>query len=198
MKLIFNSGTSYVLLNGVSGKTIHCRRGVRQGDPLSPLLFVITADLLQSVLNYEKSMGHLQLPISLNHTNDFPVVQYADDTLIFMEADPVQLTHLKAILQSFSSSTCLSVNYSKSMLVPINLDPDRTQFLAQTFGCSIGSLPFSYLGLPLDISKPKVADFLPLVSRCERRLNATSALLSQAGRLEITNANFFLLCPCTI
>ena len=105
MKLIFNSGTSYVLLNGVSGKTIHCRRGVRQGDPLSPLLFVITADLLQSVLNYEKSMCHLQLPISLNHTNDFPVVQYADDTLIFMEADLVQLTHLKAILQSFSSST---------------------------------------------------------------------------------------------
>jgi hypothetical protein len=59
MKLIFNSGTSYILLNGVPGKTIHCRRGVRQGDPLSPLLFVITADLLQSVLNYEKSMGHL-------------------------------------------------------------------------------------------------------------------------------------------
>ena len=44
MKLIFSSGTLAVLLNGVPGKTLHCRRGVRQGDPLSPLLFVLTTE----------------------------------------------------------------------------------------------------------------------------------------------------------
>jgi hypothetical protein len=46
MKSILESGTSKVLLNGVPGKTIHCKRGVRQGDPLSSLLFVLAADLL--------------------------------------------------------------------------------------------------------------------------------------------------------
>jgi hypothetical protein len=48
---ILGSGTSSVLLNDVPGKTFHCRRGVRQGDPLSPLLFVLAADLLQTVIN---------------------------------------------------------------------------------------------------------------------------------------------------
>jgi len=85
MKLIFNSGTSDVLLNGVPGKTLHCRRGLRQGDPLSPLLFVLTADILQLVLNHERSLDNFNLPIPLSHGLDFSILQYAHDTLIIME-----------------------------------------------------------------------------------------------------------------
>jgi hypothetical protein len=54
---------------------------VRQGDPLSPLLFVLVADLLQSIVNKERIEGLLQLPIHVGYTQDFPIIQYADDTL---------------------------------------------------------------------------------------------------------------------
>jgi hypothetical protein len=188
MESIFTSGTSSILLNGVPGKTFHCRRGVRQGDPLSPLLFVLAADLLQALLNKATQDNLLKLPIPLLHSSDFPVIQYADDTLIIMEGCSTQLQFLKTLLGNFSSSTGLRVNFAKSLMIPINIDTDRMNALAQAFGCSIGSLPFTYLGLPLGLSKPKVEEFLPLVSKCEGRLAGFSTFLSQAGRLQMTNA----------
>jgi hypothetical protein len=105
-----------------------------------------------------------------------------------MEGCASQLLFLETLLNNFSSSTGLRVNYSKSLMIPINIDTDRMNSLAQTFGCSIGILPFTYLGLPLGLSKPKVEVFLPLISRCQRRLASISTFLSQAGGLQMTNA----------
>lgn len=133
-------------------------------------------------------MRQLNLPIPLQSSTDFPIVQYADDTLIIMEGDARQLFFLKSLLQIFSDSTGLKVNYNKSMMLPINLSEGKLEHLARTFGCSAGSLPFTYLGLPLGLTKPKIQDFLPLVNKCERRLGGISSMLNQAGRLQITNA----------
>ena len=110
-----------------------------------------------------------------------------------MEACPRQLDHLKGLLQPFSLSTGLKVNFYKSMMIPINTPDDQASTLAASFGCILGNLPFTYLGLPLGLTKPKVSDFLPLVNRCERRLLCTSSMLSQAGRLEVTNSIFTAL-----
>jgi hypothetical protein len=63
---ILQSGTSSVLLNGVPWKTFHCKCGVRQGDPFSPLLFVLAADLLQSIINKARQQNLLQLPLTEN------------------------------------------------------------------------------------------------------------------------------------
>jgi hypothetical protein len=68
---ILTSSTSSVLLNGVFGKVFHYRRGVGQGDPISPLLFVLAVDLLQSLINKAKEMGLLRLPIIVEYTSNF-------------------------------------------------------------------------------------------------------------------------------
>jgi len=105
-----------------------------------------------------------------------------------MEGCSEQIGVLKDILNVFTLATGLKVNFNKSQMVPVNVAQEKLQLLPTNFGCETGSLPFTYLGLPLGITKPRVEDFLPLVTKCEKRLQATSIFLSQVGRLQMTNA----------
>lgn len=111
MRCIVTSESSSVLLNGIPGRSFQCKRGVRQGDPLSPLLFVMVADLLHSVVNQAAHNNVLSHPLGGNFGGDYPIIQYVDDTLLVMPADEAQLLALKEILAVFASSTGLKVNY---------------------------------------------------------------------------------------
>ena len=198
---ILYSATTSVLLNGVAGKIIKCRRGVRQGDPLSPLLYVLTADLLQSIVNHAWQSGEINLPIDDDFGMKYPIFQYADDTLMIMPACIDQIMHLKALLQAFSRSTGLFINYAKSSLVPINIDHDHAKLLADEFGCQVESLPFTYLGLPLGTTKPSVQDLMPVIAKIDKRLSGVSNFLNYAGRLTYINsviASMPIFTMCTI
>lgn len=124
-------GSLYSLLRflGCSVKPIknfHSRRGVRQADPLSPLLFILVVELLQYIINKATCMGILLTPIMSHNQYEFPIIQYVDPTLIVMKASQWELFCMKGILHSFSELICLKVNYNKSCLLPSSLDAIKT------------------------------------------------------------------------
>ena len=134
-----STGSSSVWLNGILGKLFNCLRGVRQGDPISPLLFVSAADLLQSVINKAWQTGILKHPLSDDFGGEFPIVQYADGTLLILPGDARTLFNLKGLLRSFSNSTGLHVNFAKSFLVPINMDENKATHLARLLAVKLAT-----------------------------------------------------------
>jgi hypothetical protein len=170
---ILFSRSSAVLLNGVLGRHFACKRGVRQGDPLSPLLYVFGGDLLQSHINHSFIEDMLRTPILNRETTDFPIIQYAYDTIIVMEAD--QLVVLKEILEEYTAFTGLEANFHKSSPVPINLNEEETNSLANMIGCSTASMPFTYLGLPMGTTKPTIRELSPLIDRVEKILTHSAS-----------------------
>ena len=185
IKCIFSSGKSLVLLNSVLGRQFLCKCGVRQGDPLSPLIFVLVANLLQAAINDAFRQGQIQLPFQRPNQKDYPVIQYADDTIILLPASVEQATTIKGILSDYAASIGLNINFHKSTLIPINCDPDCYNAIASIFDCTVGSMPFTYLGLPLGITKPTVQDLMPLVCSMERRMTSTLTLMSYGAKLSL-------------
>jgi hypothetical protein len=119
---------------------------------------------------------------------DFPIIQYLDDTLLIMQACPRQLLCLKGILETFVQSTGLRVKFDKSCLLPISISNEKATLLAGLFGCKLESFPFTYLGLALGLSGPRIHVLAPLYSRINHHLAVTASFLSLDGRIMVTKA----------
>jgi hypothetical protein len=136
---ILRTGKVVVLLNDVPGRWIECRNGLCQGDPLSPYLYLIITGLLRQLVTREGDGPRLLHPL----VDDLPcpVIQYANDTLILVRATRSQVVLLKAVLDTFSVATGLTINYHKSTFVPICVPTDDAVALAATLGCAVPSFP---------------------------------------------------------
>jgi hypothetical protein len=120
MMEILHSSRSAVLVNGCPGPWISCRRGLRQGDPISPYLFILVADVLQVLIRKSQQIRH---PIVENA--GCPVLQYADDTLLLVRGELEDVQSLRLMLDQFASATGLQINYSKSTAVPIHMNEEE-------------------------------------------------------------------------
>jgi hypothetical protein len=112
-------------------------------------------------------------------------LQYADDTILFFDNDPMYARNLKWILTCFEMMSGMRINYQKSELVPIIITSvEETQSFAEVFGCPVGTFPIKYLGIHLHYSKLGMEDLQPLVDKIIKRITGwRGRLLIHAWRL---------------
>lgn len=144
--MLLETSSSRVLINGDASEIFKHKRGLRQGDPLSLMLFNIAADVFrQMVIATSKT---IQGGITRKVKESILAYQYADDTVLVAKADALSLISLKIVIKLFSSVSSLRVNYQKSSFIPINVNEQNLQWVQAILGCGGTVFPITYLGMP--------------------------------------------------
>lgn len=143
------TSSTQVLLNGIPGKTILHRRGLRQGDPLSPMLFILVMDVLGHLVAKAEEEGLLE---SLSHRPlQHRISLYADDVVLFLHPNERDIQMVFNILQLFGEASGLKTNVQKTSVYPIHCGDEEMACLKEQLPCEVSSFPCNYLGLLLSL-----------------------------------------------
>lgn len=152
-----------VLVNGGLSEPIIHRTGLRQGDPLSPLLFVIVLDCMAAMFATSSQVGILK-PIG-NQRLAYRTSLYADDAIIFINPDVQEMKAVHDMLDAFGMASGLRTNYGKSSITPICCGELDMEAIAGELGCPIKHFPCTYLGMPLSDSRITRTDWQPALDK---------------------------------
>ncbi|XP_062028531.1 uncharacterized protein LOC133744441 [Rosa rugosa] len=191
VRALLSSAKLSLLVNGRSVGYFSCGRGVRQGDPLSPLLFCLAEEVLSRGLSMLLNSGRFH-PISSPRGVLAPShVLFADDVIVFCRGDQRSLHVVMSFLEEYGHNSGQLLNKAKSHVFLSKHIHYRRHSIATSLGIPIGQVPFSYLGVPIFRGKPRASYFQPIVDRIRVRLSSwTGSLLSMAGRLQLLKSVF--------
>ena len=179
-----------VSINGALGGFFNNSKGIRQGDPMSPYLFVLAMECLSRLLASRFETGIIGYHprtenVAISH------LMFADDVMIFFDGSSNSLHGIAECLDDFASWSGLSMNATKTELFTAGLDQTESSAL-MGYGFPSGSFPIRYLGLPLMSRKLKISEYAPLMTKITKCFQAWSVkLLSFAGRLQLLKTVIF-------
>ncbi|XP_071714534.1 uncharacterized protein [Rutidosis leptorrhynchoides] len=188
IRACLSSSCASVLINGSPSAEFTIGRGLRQGDPLSPLLFIIGMEGLTAALK-DALDASLYKGLRVGDPNHGELVShciYADDALFVGEWDDTNATNLVTILGCFFLVSGLKVDLLKSNLFGVGVHSQEVARLAAIMGCSNSALPFHFLGLPVGLNMSRIANWDPIISKIKKRLASWKTnMISFGGSLTL-------------
>jgi hypothetical protein len=184
---LLSTSSTATLINGARGRWFNHYRGLRQGDPLSPMLFILAMEPLQRLFDQAASDGLLS-PICSSAAK-LRVSLYADDAAVFVQPTKEDVATVAETLELFGQVSGLLTNRSKCAVYPIRCDNINLEEVMEGFQCPIQSFPCNYLGLPLHYRQLRRVDVPPLVDKMSNRLPSWKGrFINRSGRLKLLNA----------
>ncbi|XP_062114489.1 uncharacterized mitochondrial protein AtMg01250-like [Humulus lupulus] len=175
-------------MNGSIQGQFQGAKGLRQGDPISPLLFVMVMDYLTRLLlkaSMEKDFKFHPLCKSLKLVS----LCFVDDLLLFCKANPRSVMIIQQVFKAFTKTSGLSINQSRSRIYIGGLAPGDKITLLQCSNLLEGQFPLSYLGVLLRPTKWRASDCEVILEKMRTRLNGwASRHLTYAGRVQLINS----------
>lgn len=162
---------------------------MRQGDPLSPLLFCIAEEVLSRGISKLVEDGKVKQMSAARQVLVPSHCFYADDLMLYCKANTSSLEHLKDLFVKYAACSGQIINNRKSSIHAGGISDMRLENMVQLLGFSVGSLPFTYLGAPIFKGRSKASYFQPIADRIKVKLSAWKAsLLSIAGRVQLVKS----------
>jgi hypothetical protein len=185
-----NTATLAVLINGEASKAFHSERGLRQGCPLSPLLFILVLESLSILLKRSKLASKL-IGIKASRLTQILHLLFVDDVIIMTSDSLYEWTEILNVLNVFCSVTGLKINLQKSMFLATGARETILSELKTLFGIDFRDLEarFNYLGYYIKPSSYKAKDWSWLYEKFERGIQHwCNRCLSMGGRYILIKA----------
>ncbi|GJV89187.1 RNA-directed DNA polymerase, eukaryota, reverse transcriptase zinc-binding domain protein [Tanacetum coccineum] len=179
------SSRGSIFVNGSPTKEFQFHKGLKQGDPLSPFLFILIMESLhlsfQNVVNAGMFKG-----VSIGSNLHLSHLFYADDVVFLGQWSNSNISTIIKVLKCFFCASGLSINMHKSKLMGITVDDDIVNQAAHSIGCLQLKSPFSYLGSRIGGSMSRINSWDDIVNKLLARLSKWKMkTLSIGGRLTL-------------
>ncbi|KAL2933614.1 LINE-1 retrotransposable element ORF2 protein [Bienertia sinuspersici] len=177
-----------LIINGYPYGYANFRRGLRQGDPMSPLLFVVCMEYLSRLLTKMTTETKFKFhprckPMKLTH------LCFVDDLILCSKGDTESIRLMIKCFQAFSATSGLKANCAKTKIYTCGVPKETVQQIIQETGFKEGTLPFRYLGVPICSKKISVGQCEQLLEKITARIKIWSSKnISYAGRMQLINA----------
>ena len=186
-----SSVSTSILFNGSPLDPILPSRGIRQGDPLYPYIFILCMDYLSQLIE-EKCHNKLWCPVKASRSGPaFSHLMFTDDLVLFAKADSSNCSIIRDVLDEFCAVSGQTINDSKSKVYfSPNMDQDSRESLSDILGFVSTPNLGKYLGIPIKHPNSSSQDYDFILDRVKGKLAGWKAnLLSLAGRAVLVQSS---------